>query len=80
MIVGRGRSGIGGGDSISSDTSCSIASGWAAISSTDTISSDIRGLLRLNSEDSAKDDNGNILTRTYSTSYSGGRSVMVEEI
>ena len=43
---------IGGGVSTSLDISSFIASRWSAISSANTVSSGVRGLLRLNSGDS----------------------------
>ena len=74
LTGGRGRSGIGGGVSILSDTSSPIASGWAVISSVDTVSSGVRGQLRLNSGDSTNGDSGNILIRTCVSSYDGEKT------
>ena len=78
LIGKRGRLDIGGYVSISSDISCSVASGWATISNVDAVSCGVRGLLRSNSGDSESSDSRNILIRSCVLSSCVGRSGMIE--
>ena len=77
LIGVRRRLDIWEGVSMSSDISSSITSGWGTISSADTVSSGVGGLLRLNSGDTENNDSGDILIRTCNSSSGAEISVML---
>ena len=78
LLIGvRGISDIWGSVRISLDISSCVDSEWGAMSSVDIVGSSVGGSLILNSEDSTNDDSGNILIRTYVSSYGAERSIMV---